>query len=274
MTTEIVKPHAGIVRLWNAYVAELWKARRRKFTYIGPLLVVMAVAGVAMGKKATEREMVDPYQFVAFATPLALNLLGLLLMLMFCASLVPAELGSGSVRAVVTRPIRRREFVLAKVLMAMTYACVLTLCVGVTAWVGAGFLAPLNGVKFGDELLFTGKRMVLAYVYGALLVLLPQFAAGAYAVMISTLTRSTGAAVGGSVGLWLLTDILKYPLGVEKYLFSTYLEMPWRVFVGHCNGLNPSWFPELWYCVLTSVIYFLAFTALACIVISRKDLRA
>ena len=38
--------------------------------------------------------------------------------------------------------------------------------------------------------------------------------------------------MGCVVGIWFLADALKYPLHIDRYVFSTYLETPWRVFVG------------------------------------------
>lgn len=272
MSTAACKPSNGFVRVWTAYRAEISKAMRRKFTYLGPILVTLAVLGVAILRKL-ERQKGSGYDFVAYATPMALNLLGLLLLLMYCASLMASEVESGSIRMVLVRPIRRRDLVFAKLLLAMSYAVLLTACVSAVSWGMAGLLGPLDGVSLADEKLFSAREMAMAYGYGALLVLLPQFAAGAYALMISTFTRTTGGAVGGVVGIWFLTDILKYPLGIDRFLFSTYLEMPWRVFMGRCNGLDQAWFPDAWYCVLTSCIFFVLFVSATLAALARKDFR-
>ena len=277
--------HSGLLtRVWNAYQAEVTKALRRKFTYMGPILVTLAVIIVAIVRKLNDHQEASRdsfityatpsgYSFIAYATPMALNLLGLLLLLMYCAGLISSELGGGSIRMVLVRPVRRHEFVLAKVLLAMSYATAMTLCVATTSWLTALWLGPLNGIEIGEEALYSSTDMALAYLYGALLILLPQFAAGAYAIMISAFTRSTGAATGGVVGLWILADVLKYPLRVDRFLFSTYLETPWRVFIGRCNGLAPTWFPDVLYCIITSIVFFILFTTVAAVALSRRDLR-
>lgn len=261
-----------IRRIWNAYRVERSKALRRKFSYVGPVLVVLVVVIVCMVKKFTgEKE--SGYAFIAFATPMALNLLGLILLLMFSATLVSSEVGNGSIRMALMRPLRRAELIAAKVLLTMSYSVLLTFCVAATCWLLAPILGGLEGITYGDETLYSSADMALAYLYGVLLVLLPQFAAGAYAVMISSFTRSTGAAVSSVVGLWILTDIVKYPLNVDRFLFSTYLETPWRVFVDRCNGLDPVWFPNAWYCIISSVGYFVLFVVAAAVALSRKDIR-
>lgn len=273
MSPAAYKPSNGVVRVWNAYCAEVSKALRRKFTYLGPILETLAVLGVAVLRKLARQEG-SGYDFIAYATPMALNLLGLLLLLMYCASLMASEIESGSIRMTLVRPIRRRDLVFAKLLLAMSYAVLLTACVSGISWGMAWLLGPLDGITLADEPLFSARDMAMAYGYGALLVLLPQFAACAYALMISTFTRSTGGAVGGVVGIWFLTDILKYPLGIDRFLFSTYLEMPWRVFMGRCNGLDQAWFPDTWYCVLTSSVFFVLFVSASLAGLARKDFRA
>ena len=90
----------------------------------------------------------------------------------------------------------------------------------------------------------------------------------------TTAARSTGAGVGCVVGIWFLADALKYPLHIDRYVFSTYLETPWRVFVGRCNALNPAWFPDAKYCIIASLAYLLVFIAVAMFTLSRRDIRA
>lgn len=273
MSTAAYRVPSAPRRVWNAYRGEIYKARRRKFTYLGPILVTLAVIGTAAARISMESES-NPYEFLAFATPMALNLLGLLVLLMYCGTLMATELGNGSVRAVITRPVRRHELIFAKILLAMTYAALLTVCTVGTALIATRWMAPMDGIELAGEPIYSAGEMAAAYALGCLAVLVPQFAAGAYAILISTLTRSAGAAVGSVVGLWFLLDFLKIVLGVERYVFSTYYETPWRVFVGRCNGLNHKWFPELGYCLASSTLYFVLFTALAIFIFVRKDLRA
>ncbi len=235
-------------------------------------MVILIVVMVAIAQKLAIKEP-NSYAFIAFVTPLALNMLGLLILLMYSAGLVSSEIGSGSIRLVLVRPVRRHDLIFAKILLAMSYAVLLTVCVGAAAWGMAAVLGPFNGITLADELIFSGREMAGAYLIGAVVALLPQFAAAAYAVMVSTLIRSTGGAVGAAVGLWILTDLIKYPLGIERYVFSTYVERPWRVFIGRCDGLNPSWFPDINYCMFTALVFFVFFTGAAVLALSRKDFR-
>jgi ABC-type transport system involved in multi-copper enzyme maturation permease subunit len=260
-----------IARIWTAYRFELDKAARRRFTYLGVVLIVIAVASALLIRPVSRDSEAD-YAFIAYATPIALNLLGLLVLVTYCAGLVSTELGSGSICLALVRPLRRHEFLIAKLLLGMTYAAMLTAAVATIAWVIPLAFGDLTGVTYGGETVFTATDMTAAYLFGALLALAPQGAVAAYAIMISTLTRSTGAAIGSAVGILLMLDIVKYPLRIAPFVFSTYIETPWRVFTSYCDGLDANWFPDTAYVLVNSVVYTVVFTAIAILSLSRRDL--
>lgn len=262
-----------IARIWNTYQVEISKALRRKLTYLGPILIVLAILATLL-LKPVARDNVSDYGFIAYATPMALNLLGLILLLAYCAGLVSSELGHGTVCLMLTRPLRRREFIAAKLLLGMTYAFILALVTGLTTWGVTAAFGDLNGVGFGGEALFANTDMLLAYAIGLGVALLPLFAASAYAVMISTLTRSTGAAVTCAIGFWALLDLIKRPLHITPYIFSTYVDTPWQVFSDQCHGITSSWSPAVIWTSGTAAFSFIVFTAIAIIALNRKDLQA
>jgi len=96
--------------------------------------------------------------------------------------------------------------------------------------------------------------MMTGYAAGAALALLPQWAGASVAILFSTVSRGSAMAVSLSLGTWILTDLLKYPLGVAPYFFTTYLEAPWQVFAGRCDALDPAWMPMAAWCAGTSLV--------------------
>jgi hypothetical protein len=262
-----------IGRVWRAYRIEAAKALRRKFTLAGPLILVVAVAALPLAREIA-RDGVGDYGFVAYATPLALDLLGLLLLLSYCATLVASELSGGTVCYMLVRPLKRHEFMAAKLLFAVSYAALLEATVIVASWAMTAALGDLTGVTFGGEVVHTNLEMISAYAIGALLALAPLCAAAAFAVMVSSLTRSTGAAVGCTVGLWLLVDLAKYPLRIAPFLFSSYLEAPWQVFADQCDGLTRPWFPEALYGLASSMVAFAVFSVVSIAVFRVRNLRS
>jgi len=262
-----------IRRIWTAYSVEMAKALGRRTTYIGPVLVALAVFSPLLADPIA-KDGVSDYSFIACATGVAQNLLGLLLVLTFSAGLISSELASGTIRLTLVRPVRRAEYYVAKLLLGMTYAAALGLVVAVVAWGTAFSLGELRGITSGGEIVFTGTRMALTYAAGLVLSLLPQFAAVSFALMISSLTRSTGAAIGVTIGLWLLVDIVKSPLGIAAYLFSSYMQTPWAVFAYQCDNIPSSWSPGAYYCVGTSLAAMAVFITVGIAALHRRDLQA
>jgi hypothetical protein len=258
-------------RIWTAYTVELTKALHLKQTYLGPLLMGMVVL-LAPWLYPIEHDGRGDYAFIAYITPLALNNLGLLLLLAYCAGLISPELGNKSICQILVRPLLRQEYVLAKFLLGITYAVVLTTIVGLGSWSMVYILGDLTGILYGGELIYTAEEMLWAYAWGALGVLAPLFSAVAYALLISSLTRSPVAAVTGSVGILILVDLLKYSLNIEKVFFSTYLDTPWHVFNQRCDAIDVAWFPEMTYCLVTSFITVVLCVCLAIVISRRRNL--
>jgi ABC-type transport system involved in multi-copper enzyme maturation permease subunit len=259
-------------RVWVAYQVEVSKALRQRITYLGPLLVLSVVL-LAPLIHPLRQDGISDYDFIAFATPLALNLLGLILLLVFAAMQVSSELGSGVVRTVLVRPILRHDYLIGKLLIGMTYAVALSLTAAAGAWLLVLAFGDFAGVAYGGEIIYTDREMRHAYLLGLGLNLLPQWAAVSFATMLSVLTRNTGAAIAGVLGVWLAADILKHPLRLAPYLVSTYTELSWSVFQERCDALATSWFPPMYIGLLaTSFITFAICAPVALVVLARKNL--
>jgi ABC-2 type transport system permease protein len=259
-------------RVMRALRVELLKAAHTKTAVVGPLLLILVVLSLPRvhGLEADGR---SDYGFIAYATQLALNLVGLFLVLMFTASLIASETGSGSVRTVLVRPIRRGEFMAAKFLTGAAYAAAILAAAALPAWILAAAFGDLSGVSYGGEMLHTNLEMLQAYALGALAALLPLLAAVAYGLMMSTIAAGAGRAMAAAVGIWLVVDAIKYPLGIDAFLFTSYMEAPWRVFSDRADGLAAEWWNSLRWCAATSVAWTIAFLGVSHAVFVRRDLR-
>lgn len=260
-----------IRRVLTAYSIEWIKCTRQPFSFAGPILVVVLIL-LAPLSYPLDRDGASDYAFVAYAVPMALNLFGFLMLLVFSASLVASELGSGTIRTVLVRPLRRREFLAAKMLIGMTYALVLTLAASASVWALAFFLGDLNGIEYGGDLVYSNSEMQQAFLIATVLNLLVQFAGVAWGLMFSTLSRNPATAIGLAVGSWLVLDFVKHPLNIAPFLFSSYLEQTWTVFADRCNAFDSPFFPDAYYGIGASLGATVLCLALALFVLSRRNL--
>ena len=271
-----------IARILNAYAVELTKAVRLPFIYIAPVLVVLAVIATPLAYPVARDQMSD-YGFAAYAVQMSLNILGFLMVLLYCSNLIASETASGTIRGVLLRPIYRWEFFIAKALMWLSFATLLSVFAGPAAWCMVFLLGDLAGVYYGGEMIYTDGQMRLAYVQALALGLLPLYAGVAYALLISVSAKNTTTAVGTAVGLWIFTDTVKYPLNVAPYLFSSYMESSWTSFIHRANAIEilPAAGPGLAGSeflrrlvdtgVLPSVITMLLCFSLGLYILSRKN---
>lgn len=261
-----------IRRILTAYWVEYTKYSRLPFTFVGPVLVLLLILLAPLGHPLVQ-DGVSDYDFIAYALPMALNLIGFLMILVFSASLVSSEVSSGTIRLLLVRPLRRQELLAAKTLVGLTYVLLMSGTASVLVWVIAYGLGDLSGVEYGGELIYTGAEMQQVFLASLALSLLPQLAGVAFGIMISTFTRSTSTAIGLAVGSWLVLDFLKYPLRFSPVLFSSYLERPWSVFQDRSNALDTGFFPDAYWAIASSAGAILICLGIASFALSRKSLR-
>lgn len=259
-----------IGRIFSAYVAELTKYSRLFFPYLGPAFVLMAILATLL-IHPVQGDGASDLDFIGVAVPAALNIVGFLLLLIYTAGLVAGETESGTIRTVLVRPLRRWEFLTAKLLNAMTYAVLLNLTGVIGAWIVVAIQGEASGIDFGGELIYTTQEMNVALALAALLNLAPHLTAAAYALMISTLVRRSATAIAAAVGGWLLVDYMKHALRFDEFIFSTYLDHGWIVYSDRCKGLATPFAPEVYYGLAVSAAWFVLFTGVAFAVFRRRN---
>lgn len=260
-----------IRRIFNAYTLEVAKYSRQAITFVGPILVVLLILVTPVGYPL-EKDGTSDYAFMAYALGMTLNLFGFLMILIYSTSLISSEMGSGTIRLLLVRPLRRREFLAAKMLNGMSYAFVLSLAASLTVWILAYILGDLTGVEYGGRLIYTNSEMVATFLIAGSLNLLPQMAAAAFGIMVSTFTKNTATAMGIAVGSWLVLDFVKYPLNIAPFLFSSYLEKTWGVYQDRADAFEAPFFPDAYYGIATSCISIAVFLSVAMYILSRRNL--
>ena len=259
-----------IRRVFTAFLAEWYKYSRLLLPYIG-LITVVSMIAMSLLIHPIRRDNANDFAFIGTAVPGAMNLAGLVMTLVYCATLIASEVESGTIRLVLTRPIQRHEFYLAKLLNGMTYATILSLAAIGAAWMVAIVLGDLNGVAFGDELIHAPDEMYGAMALAFALNLMPQFAAVSYALFISTVTRQPAAAIGVAVVGWLIVDFVKSPFGIASGVFTTYLDQAWIVFQDRANGLDSPFFPAAAQNMIVSLSWFAVFSLAGIFVFGRRS---
>jgi ABC-2 type transport system permease protein len=207
------RPGVGTVYAW-----ELRKLAAQKRTYIGlgcallvPLIFVTSLLADDGGPEGI------PFGDYVRESGLAIPLVGLffgafwffpLVTALVAGDIVANEDGNGTLKTILTRSVDRWQIFVAKVLAAYTYAfAALVVFVGVGLVLGGIFwgfdpLLSLSGneISVGRSLLLIGGS-ALAYF-------LPTMAVASLAILLSTVTRNSAAAVVATLMLSLIMQLL------------------------------------------------------------------
>ncbi|HEX3317783.1 MAG TPA: ABC transporter permease [Solirubrobacteraceae bacterium] len=219
---------------WTVYLWELRKLRAQKRTYLGlgaavfvPCLFIVALMvetggpdRVPFGRYVRETGLAIPLVLLLFGSiwlfPLIVSLVA--------GDIVAAEDRNGTLKTILTRSVERQQLFVAKVMAAFTYAAAALLLFAVVA-------AVFGGLRFGFNPLTTlsgtrvsvGRGLVLSA--GALAsYLMPVLAVACIALLLSTVTRNSAAAIVGALMVSLLMQLLGIISGLEflhPYLLST-----------------------------------------------------
>jgi ABC-2 type transport system permease protein len=221
--------------LFTVYRWELRKLIAQKRTYIGvgaalvvPLIFIVALAADSSGGP----EGIPFWEYVretGFAIPLVCMSFGSIWLLplitaLVAGDIVAAEDHNGTLKTILTRSVERWHVFCGKLLAALTYtSTILVVYVGIGLVVGGlvwGFdpLTTLSGTQVG-----AGRALVLTGL-GALAYFIPMIAIAAIAVLLSTTTHNSAAAVVGTLMVSILMQVLGAITALDwlhPYLLST-----------------------------------------------------
>ena len=223
------RPGIGTVYRW-----ELRKLRSQKRTYLGlgaamlvPMIFIVALLSSSGGPDDV------PFTRYVRETGLAIPLVGLLfssiwlfplITSLVAGDIVAAEDNHGTLKTILTRSTERWQIFTGKWLAALSYAFLaLVLFVGVGLVVGGllwGFdpLTTLSGTKVA-----TGRGIALIGA-ASLAYFIPMIAIAAIAMLLSTVTRNSAAAVVGTLIFSFVVQLLaviKALDPIKPYLLST-----------------------------------------------------
>jgi ABC-2 type transport system permease protein len=221
-------------RMSGIYGWELRKLLAQKRTYLGlaaavivPIIFVVALElqsggpdDVPFGRYVRETGLAIPPVMLLFST---IWLLPLIVSLV-AGDIVANEDGNGTLKTILTRSADRHQIFLAKVLAAFTYTVVALLL-----FAGSGLL--LGGLRYGFNPLTSlsgteispGRALLLIGVAHAVY-LMPLLAFASIAVLLSTVTRTSAAAIVGALLISFLMQIIGVITGLDAlrpYLLST-----------------------------------------------------
>jgi ABC-2 type transport system permease protein len=253
-----------MVALGTVYRWELRKLVAQKRTYLGlsaailvPIIFVVALAlqhgqpeDVAFGRYVRQSGLAIPPVILIFGSYWLFPLITALV----SGDIVAAEDHNGTLKTILTRSVGRGRIFTAKVLAAFTYAFIALVAMGITAIAGgvikSGFnpLVTLSGTTVSA---FKALELIGA---SFLVYMLPLLAVASIALLLSTATHNSAAAVVGALMISLLLQLVTIIPGLgglQPYLLPTQFNA-WQGFL----RTPADWAPVIravWVCALYAV---------------------
>ncbi len=252
---------------------EIVKAARRRLPYFGLgmggliCLLTYVVAG-----ESDAASTANAWGYVVLSMQLVFADIGLIFVLVFAAMLMADETRSGTIRAALAAPLHRWEFYLAKAATGLLYMIVMSfVCLVLSA-----LLARVH-YRFGavaDSLgeIYSQGTVLRHFLFAWVLSWIPLAAIVFYGLCLSTVIRSSGAAVAVSIGTLYVIDFTKHLVGLDPYIFTRYIVYPWQITGQIAQGVDYRWQPELWKMLGLCGVYAVVTFTVGLILFLRQDL--
>ncbi|MHC4084303.1 MAG: ABC transporter permease [Planctomycetota bacterium] len=252
---------------------EIAKATRTKLPYFGFLVIsILCILIFVVTGASLDGETLNAWGYTSLSMQLVFTDIGLICIAVFASMLIAEETAFGTVRTVLSSPVLRWEFYVAKVLTGLLSAVVLS----VISLVVSACLGAVN-YRFGDVadsmgLIYSNKEVFVNFLLAFFLSWIPLAALVMYGIFVSTIVRKSGQAVAVTIGTLYLIDFTKHIVGIDSYIFTKYIGFSWQVFNQVAQGVDYQWRPQVWHMIAMSLVYCFVMFAAGLVIFSRRDL--
>ena len=277
--------------------------------WLFPVAVVAAAvstAGLALVAKILTETTDSSVRFSNYSLWIASVSVGLrvgvVLLVALGATALSSEATWRTLNTVLARPLRRFEFLAAKVLTLLVATVAVVGASGLAGYLVGGTVPPREAfgvvrvddagkVKpppvgfpsygdvvdphFPDTVIATRGEVIGSILYGFVLALVPVFAAASVGLVLGTLLSSSGLAIGLSVGLFVALEGSKFFAAIEenigRYSFNYPLNRIFTNMMEAGQGAVPVW-DEALRGVAVAGAYVVASIVVALVVFCRRDI--
>ncbi len=226
---------------------ETVKTIRRKLPYFGLLMGgLICVLTCVVADEIGTANTANAWGYVALSMQLVFTDIGLIFVLVFAAMLMADETRSGTIRAALAAPLYRWEFYLAKAATGLLYMIAMSLVCLVLSTLLARVHYGFGPVADSLGEVYSRKTVLANFLLAWVLSWVPLAAIVCYGLFLSTIIRSSGAAVAVSIGTLYVIDFTKHLVGLDPYIFTRYMVYPWQVLGQVAQGVSYQWRPEVW----------------------------
>jgi hypothetical protein len=242
----------------------------------GTVVLISAIWPQGLAIAGTSRDFTG-FSFLRTVAATACETVIPLFVVLVAAGLVAPARANGTLRVVLTGPVRRRDVLAAKLLTALAYMGLLVaLHLASAAVVGVRHYEFRGYEEFGEEVVSRGDA-IRFFAVGYALTLLPLAATAAYGLAVSVFVRGPVAAMGLAAGGLILLTVLQPFLvfgdvRASDWLWLAQTLVPLQRAEDLSSALASGWWsPAIRTMLATSVAAFVIFLVPSFVIFARRD---
>ncbi|WP_153730992.1 ABC transporter permease [Sporosarcina obsidiansis] len=206
--------------------------------------------------------------------PVAIGSLVVLLTVIVAAGIVASEFSQGTIKMLLTRPVKRWKIMTSKYITVLLFGILLMFIGFIVTIACAYILFPAGG---GQELKWDGNAVVSLSVWGhGLYMLILSFAnviiTATFAFMIGSVFRSNGMAIGLSLFIFFTGNTIVLLLAkyeIVKYLVFTHMDL-----TVYENGYPFIEGMTITFSLTVLAVYLVIFLVISYMVFTKRDITA
>ena len=281
---------------------EIRKLVSHKLFPVTAAVTLLVTAGLGFAAKSFTEGMESGVRFSNYSLWVVSSGIGLrigtLLLVALGAMAMSTEATGRTLNTMLTRPIRRIEFVLAKVLSLVFATAVVVLAAALASYIVGGTVqersprvtwnadrpeaswkfpsySDLIDPEYPDLLIASRAKIMGNILFGFALLVVPVLAAVSVGFLLGTLIDSTGLAIGLSVGAFVTLEATKVIPMFEEHLGRLAFNYPITristLMLEAGNGTVPQWHDAI-VGVGVSAIYVAVCLVISVLVFCRRDI--
>jgi ABC-2 type transport system permease protein len=275
-----------MTRIGRLTAAEFLKLFSQPFLYIALFVLLFFTPGVELlrpifsGQRETVWRSFHSVQLFAYGFQFGLKIATYILVI-FSSMMFAGEFDRGTIKNLLTRPVTRLDFFVAKCATVMGLAVMLfgfVFFVSAVVALGWGDLGPVWDDS--QYIIQRSTEEILAHARKAVFMSFVAFlAAGFLGIFVSNLTESSGYAVAFGLGLFLVADLGSGMLldRAKQKLFMYYPSYALEKLSQFSEGTTTRWNPDIdaqGLYVLVPALYIVAFIPLAFSIFRTRSITA
>lgn len=270
-----------ISRIYKLIINEIIKHSRSKISYLGIICVMLSSLVMVKSIAFTSSEMqITGFSFLITAMLGVCTSILPLFVTIFSSIIVANEATHGTLRVILTQPIRRIEFLISKWIMSSMYMILLLIITFLIILLYAQFQYDFSDVIEEDLVVYSKGEMIVALLKSFTFLLFPLMATVTYGFFISVISKNVAVAVGGAVGTLFTIEPIKHLLkfnhfNLTNYIFTSYLDLPLVMSSDMASGVGNPWKSDLTdinRLVIVSLSYIIICWILSLIIFLKRDL--